>query len=129
MAARRLNGFTLIEVMIALVILAIAMASVQALFTDQLVGRIGTEDRRARAIQIAAERVQALQADPSYASLQSRYAGTESSIAGYPGFTRTTTVTWSYNVATRTDYKTFTVTVTHPSLSPAVARTLVIAAP
>lgn len=126
---RRRAGFTLIEVLVSLVILGIALVGAQALLTDRLVSGLGKQDRRMVAIHLAAERMQVVQSEPSYEQLNSRYATTETAIAGAAGFTRATTVSRTYTPATRVDYTTVTITVSHPELTPAVVRTVVIAAP
>lgn len=126
-------GFTLVEVLVALVILSIAVLGVQALITQRMIAQVGGDDREAVAIQLAMDRIELVQIDPVYTAIESRYAGTEANLLGYPNFTRRTDVarTNTYNSTTKlyTDYKTITVTMTHPNLRAPVARTTVVAAP
>jgi prepilin-type N-terminal cleavage/methylation domain-containing protein len=134
MEARRLRrrsraGFTLIEVLIAMVILAVMVVSAQAVLTDTLVTRVGGVDRRMVGVLLASERLQTVQAEPSYSELAGRYQSTESTVAGYPGYSRTTQVARTFNAQTGLDYTTITVTVTHPQLSDAISRVAVVAAP
>jgi prepilin-type N-terminal cleavage/methylation domain-containing protein len=129
---RRQGGFTLVEVLFSIVLLGIAMMSAQAFMTERLVVEMGGRDRDAVATQLAQDRIQAIQLDPVYGSLSSRYAGTETSIAGFPHFQRVTafqhvaTVVPSHGVI---DYQRVTVTVTHPNLKTPVSITETVGAP
>lgn len=126
-ARRADGGFTLLEVLIAMVILSVMVLGFQAAFTGRLLRDVDTEDRRTVAMQLAAERLRAAQLDPVYGALEARYAGTEATLSGYPGYRRTTRVV---RTSTATlDYKTLTVTVEHPRMPRPVSRTLVVAAP
>jgi prepilin-type N-terminal cleavage/methylation domain-containing protein len=120
-------GFTLIEVLISMVILGIVLVGFQAAFTQRLSGDLQVQDTRNLAIQLAADRLRTVQLDPVYTALSTRYAKTESTIAGYPTFSRVTTV--AQTIANGNDYTTVTVRVTSPRLRAPVSRTLVIAAP
>lgn len=121
-------GFTLLEVMIALVILGFVILGAQASMTSMMVRNVNWQEVRGRATQLAVDRLHAVQSDPNYATLATRYAATESSIPGATGFTRTTRFK-----ATRfpdgTEYQTVTVIVTAPRLPRPVSRTTVIASP
>lgn len=120
-------GFTLMEVLVAMVILGIVLIGFQAAATDRMIRDLSSTDRRTIALQLAVERLRAVQLDPVYPALEARYAGSEASLAGAPGFTRATAVTRTVNGLV--EYKTVTVTVQHPQLSQPVKRTLIIAAP
>lgn len=124
---RRDGGFTLIETLIAMVILGMVVIGMQAALTQRLSGDLGSMDTRNAALQLAADRLRTVQLDPVYASLGTRYAATESAIPNYPGFTRTTQVLRT--VAAGNDYTTVTVAVASTRLPQPVTRTLVIAAP
>lgn len=121
-------GFTLLEVMVALVILGFVILGAQASMTNMMVRDVNWQEMRGRATQLAMDRLHSIQSDPNYESLATRYGTTESSITGATGFTRTTRF-----VATRfqdgTEYQTVTVTVTAPRLPRSVTRTTVIASP
>lgn len=122
------DGFTLLEVLIAMVILGFVVLGVQAAMTDRMVRDLGWQETRMVANQLAMDRIHALQADPVYASLAARYGGTERSLAGAPGFERTTTFTTT-ELTGRNTYVTATVRVTAPRLPRPVSRTIVIASP
>ena len=125
---RRLDaGFTLMEVLIAMVILSIMILGFQAAFAGRLLTTVNAEDRRSVALQLAVERVRAVQLDPVYTALETRYEATESSLTNFPGYGRATRVDRIVN--TSGDLTTVTVTVTHPRLAKPVTRTLVLAAP
>ncbi len=121
------DGFTLVEVLIAMVLLAIVLVGMQAALTQRLSGDLRLQDTRSAAIQLAADRLRTVQLDPVYGSLAVRYAASETSIPGFPGFQRTTQVT--HTVAGGDDYTTVTVKVTGARLAQPVSRTLVISAP
>ena len=121
------DGFTLAEVLIAMVILAIVMVGMQAALTQRLTGDLRLQDTRSAAIHLAADRLRAVQLDPVYGSLGQRYAGTETNVPDYPGYQRVTQV--AQTVLDGNDYVTVTVKVTHPRLAQPVTRSLVIAAP
>ena len=123
----REGGFTLAEVLIAMVILAVVMVGMQAALTQRLTGDLRLQDTRSAAIHLAADRLRTVQLDPVYGSLGDRYAATETSLAGYPGYQRVTQVT--HSVGGGNDYTTVTVKVTHARLAQPVSRSLVIAAP
>jgi prepilin-type N-terminal cleavage/methylation domain-containing protein len=126
------GGFTLVEVLISIVLLGIALVSAQALMTERLVVDMGGKDREAVATQLVQDRIQSIQLDPVYSTIESRYAGTETSISGFPRFQRVTTFQHVVTaVAGRgvTDYERVTVTVSHPALKTPVALTETVGAP
>lgn len=119
----------MIEVLVAMVILSIVMLGLQATITDRVVRSVGSETRRATADQLAKDRIARIQLDPGYLTLETRFAGTESPVAGAPGFTRSTSIVPSTSPASNGDYKTVTVRVWATALTDTVSRTTVIAAP
>jgi prepilin-type N-terminal cleavage/methylation domain-containing protein len=121
------EGFTLVEAMVSLVILGIVLIGFQAAAAERMVGDLQRNDKRTVALQLAVDRLRAVQLDPVYGSLSARYAGTETSLANFPGYTRATVV--SRTVSGRVDFTTVTVTVQHAQLARPIKRTLVIAAP
>ena len=123
----RNGGFTLLEVLIAMVILGITLLGVQAAMTDRLVQDVGLQDRRTIALQLAVDRLQAVQMDPVYSALEARYAGTENAIPNFPRYVRTTSIVRTVNGSS--DFKTVTVTVTRPGLPQPVSRSVTVAAP
>jgi prepilin-type N-terminal cleavage/methylation domain-containing protein len=124
----RRDGFTLIEVLVALVILGFVIVGIQAVITDRMVRDVDWQEKRARATHLAMDRLHAIQADPDYAALSTRYVASERDPAGSRGFTRTTAVAVT-PLDRGESYTTITVTVAAPGLSRAVSRTLVVASP
>lgn len=122
------RGFTLLEVLMALVILGFVILGAQATLTGRMVSDVGVQEVRSRATQLAMDRLHLIQADPAYGTLATRYSGTETDLAGAPGFTRTTRFSVT-PLAGGQEYRTVTVTVTAPRLARPVARTVVIASP
>jgi len=122
------GGFTLIEVVLALTILLIVMMML-ANTTGKTVHTAVTSANQAAALQLAMDRVDQVRADPNYAGLDSAYARTETNIPAQPGFTRVTTVVRTGGAGLPNDYKKITVTVTGPGVTPAVVRTVTVAAP
>jgi len=121
---------TLIEIMIALTILATVLLGMgQFAFNFSRVER--QSEARTIAVNLAEARLSAVRASPNYSGLSANFAATETSITGFPGFTRTTTVTHTGGpLPTYTnDYTTITVTVTGPPLKTPVTKTIVVAAP
>ena len=125
------SGFTMIEVMVAMVILGIAVLGVQAVFTDRFVRDMGRYDRETVATQLVEDQIQVVQLHPVYATLEERYGRTESSIPGFPGFTRETTIQAVKQNTARgvVDFKRVTVTVRGNALPRPVSRTIVVGAP
>jgi prepilin-type N-terminal cleavage/methylation domain-containing protein len=125
--ARR-GGFTLLEVLVSMVILGFVILGAHAAMTDRMVRDLGSQETRMRANQLALDRIHAIQADPVYATLNARYAGTEQNLPGAAGFERTTRLTTT-ELSGGNGYLTITVTVTHARLRSPLSRTVVIASP
>ena len=117
------SGFTLIEVLVAMVLLGFAVLGVQAAITDRFVRDVGQEDQRATAQQLAADRLAALQGDPQYTALSARYAGSEDPVTGFPRYRRDTFVRESAG------YTIVTVQVVTPAARDTVVRTVAVGAP
>lgn len=122
------RGFTLIEVMVALVILAIVLLGTAQLTTRQ-VHTVATSAQLQSAVELAESRVAKIEADPNYAKLESLYVATENTFATYPGFSRQTAITHTGGTGLANDYKKATVTVTGPGIITPVTRTVTVAAP
>ncbi len=120
------NGFTLVEVMVALVILSIGALGLTA-STAQFIHDVVVADVTSAATQLAEDRINMIWTDPDYDGLDSKYGGTESGFATLPGITRATVVsTISIGQA---EFKRITVTVDGPGLKAPVARSLAVASP
>jgi prepilin-type N-terminal cleavage/methylation domain-containing protein len=120
---RTRGGFTLIEVLVALVILSTAMMSISSYISN--LGRTsGLASVRATAGDLVAARLELIKADLNYAALESTFVQTESEISGHPGFERETRIV--HTLSPTVDYKTVTVIVTAPALPGPVKKTTVI---
>jgi prepilin-type N-terminal cleavage/methylation domain-containing protein len=122
------RGFTLIEVIIAITILMFIVVALAG-STGAYVRLTAQDEARAVASQLAQEQLQRVQMDPNYGGLDSTYAGTESSLIGAPGFTRTTSIVRVGGLNQATDHKQITVTVMGPGLDDPIVRTTTVAAP
>lgn len=123
------RGVTLIEVVIAMVILTTVLLGLGA-FAVNFTRTVGQSDSRTVAVNLAEQRIDEIRAAPNYSGLETNYAGSESSIAGFNGYARTTVITHTGGPRPTftNDYKTVTVQVTAPGLAP-VKKTIVVAAP
>jgi prepilin-type N-terminal cleavage/methylation domain-containing protein len=124
----RRHGFTLIEVMIALVILAIVVLGTAQL-TAGMVHTVTTSGQQDAAVELAQGRLAQIQADPNYVGLELRYTGSETAFPTLPGFRRQTQVIHFGGVGLPNDYKRVTVSVMGPGLRGPVSRTGTVAAP
>jgi len=122
------RGFTLIEIMIALVILALVVLGM-ATSTGRFIRVVAESDWQVAAIQLADDRIQTVLMDPNYAGLDTTYTATESSFPTLTGFVRTTTISQVGGVGQTTNHKRIVVTVTGPGLSSPVKRSATVAAP
>jgi len=122
------RGFTLIEVIIAMVILVVGILAMSAA-VGQFVRQTSQSEVQTVATQLAQERLQMIQMDPAYGNLETTYAGSESSLPGAAGFARKTEITLVGGAGQTTDFKRITVTVTGPGLRTPVVRTTTMAAP
>lgn len=120
------GGFTLLEVMVALVILGFVVLSAQASMTSMMVRDVSWQEQRTRATQLAMDRVHAIQSAPVYSTLAASFAETNTAIPG--GYTRTTRFI-ATTFADGSSYQTVTVTVTGRRLPKPVTRTTVVASP
>jgi len=127
---RTRKGFSLVEVIVALVLLTILMLGAQAL-AARMIRTTTTANIQVTAAQIAEDRIDFVRLDPQYDSLVARYAVTENPVTGYPGYQRITAFTQTLAVTTNgtTDFQTMTVRVTHQQLVTPVSRTVVITTP
>ena len=124
------RGFTLVEVVVALVLLAVGMLAVQSAVL-QLVHRATQDSRAAVAAQLASDRLELVRADPRYDLLSARYSATETDVAGNVGLTRKTDILHVRDSTAKgiTDYQRVTVTVSGRGLSAPIVRTGTVGAP
>lgn len=119
------RGMTLIEVMIALVILTGALLGMGRFITS--FSRTSSDGAlSSTASDLVLDRLEQVKGYGVYANIGTTFATTEGAIAGYPGFTRQTQVLRTTNSAA--DYTAVTVTVTNPSMLKPVKKTTIIAA-
>jgi len=125
----RQAGFTLVEVIVALVILAVAVLGL-ASSGARLATTGATAELRALALEGVEDRLARVRLDPRYGGLDTLYAGVDTDLFGIEGLTRTTSVVHVQTAAPgAVDYRRITVTVTGPLLTPPVSRQLIVAAP
>jgi prepilin-type N-terminal cleavage/methylation domain-containing protein len=122
------RGFTLIEVMLAVVILTSVLVSV-ARYTGQFLHTVSTSTVRTVAAEVARERISLVDMDPSYTTMAAVWAGTQTGFPGYPQMSRITTVSRVTGVAPVRDYTVVTVRVTEPTMGQAIDVTTVVAQP
>lgn len=127
----RRRGMTITEVMFAIVILSGVMLALSR-FGDGFARANRNAANLAIASDLASARLEAIKAHGTYATLETRFDGTETSatadanpsMRGYEGYTRVTTAVRTVNDSL--DYVTITVTVTAPILSVPMRKTVVI---
>ena len=121
---RRRSGMTLIEVMIALVILTGALLGMGKFITSF---SHATSDGALSSVasDLVLDRLETIKGSNSYALLDS-YNATELTIPGFTGYKRVTQVTRTLNATA--DYKAVTVTVSNPGLNTPVKKSTIIAA-
>ena len=114
---------TLIEVIIAMVILSGVVLGMGSYVTK--FARGGAEASiRSTASDLVSDRLEQIKACGKYSTLEATYAGTESSLAGFPGYSRSTVIQRVNTPAV--DYKVITVTVSNVALSSPIKKTTMI---
>jgi Tfp pilus assembly protein PilV len=123
-------GVSLIEIMIAMVILTTVLLGMGRYMVD-FSRAVRKSESRTVAINLASQRLSEVRASPNYSGLETAYQATESSITGFPGYTRATVIvrTGGPRPTYTNDYKTVTVTVTGPGLTLPIKKTIIVAAP
>ncbi len=117
----------MVEVIVASVILGAALLAMAG-FTIRYQQVDSSARMVSKAQQAANERLERVRTAQPYLSLDTM-ATTESSIAGYPGYTRTTVVTRIGGAAADTvDYRIVTVRVTTPGVARIVSKTSTVGA-
>ena len=125
------KGMTLIEVILAIVILSVTMLGLER-FIQEFQHTTSDSTTQYLASDLATQQIETIKAFTSYSTLVSTYNGLVETFASnpvYKGFTRTTTAVRCSGCPDGTnDYITVTVTVTGNSMTAAKTKTTVIAA-
>jgi prepilin-type N-terminal cleavage/methylation domain-containing protein len=109
-------GMTLVEVIVSLSILAGTLLGMGA-FTIKFAHTVRLDSMKSVAVELAADRIETVKGANKYSTLKATYETTESSISGYPGFSRQTYVTHvGGGDADLVDYMIVTVEVRSPPM-------------
>ncbi len=129
MLSRNRQGFTMVEVIVALVILAAAVLGLGA-SASHLATSAATAEIRAVALQSVEDQIARIRLDPRYSELDSLYAGVDDSVMGIGGYKRTTSMVHVQQGSPVTlDYLRISVVVSGPLLIPSISREIVVAKP
>jgi len=123
------KGFTMVEVITSLVILAVAVVGLSS--TTTRLARIASEaETRALALQAVEDRMSQVKLHPIYQQLDSIFAETDAEVPGLPDFSRTTALERVILPGEREgkyiDYTRITVTVDGPGLEAPISRTTAV---
>jgi prepilin-type N-terminal cleavage/methylation domain-containing protein len=128
----RRRGFTLVELVLAIVLLTIVLTTI-ARYTGQYLHTVAVSTARITAAEVARERIGLVDIDPSYTTLGAVWGtGGQANLTGFPGFprmTRVTTVRQVTGLVPPRDYTIVTVRVTEPTMGPPIDVTTVVARP
>lgn len=120
------KGMTLVEVLVALTILSVVMLGLGT-FTTNFARTVSEAGIKSTASDLVADRLEVVKSGSRYDLLESQFQGTESTIAGHPGFTRRTRILHvGGSPMDSVDYKVVTVEVQAPRLSKPVRKSTVI---
>lgn len=127
------RGFTLIETMVALVVLTIIVMGL-ARFMGSFLHAESTSGIRLVATSVASEQLALIRADPRYTQLTTLYgtgaAADTTGFPGYPQMQRRTTIARDQSATPARDFTTITISVTHPATpQDTVSLTATVAAP
>lgn len=125
------EGFTLIEITIAIVILTTAVLGIAA-STGRMIQPAAEAELEFKALQAVEDRLALVGMDPRYPILDSLYEATETGLPGLDSLTRVTEVTRLRQTLAgggTWDRTEIMVTVSGGDLSSAVSRTLYLGAP
>ena len=125
------EGFALIELMIAVLILTVAILGVAG-STSSMSLLANKADLRSEALQAVDDQISRISVDPRYGLMDSLYAGTDTVVAGLPGFSRTTaidTVEVGLPSGDTILFRRVRVSVTGPTLPDGVSRSVVLGTP
>jgi prepilin-type N-terminal cleavage/methylation domain-containing protein len=122
----RRTGMTLIEVIVAMMLLTGALLSMGA-FIARYSKVTGVMSIRSEANELVADRLELVKGAPKYSTIEANYIATEQSIPNHAGFQRQTLVAHIGGLPTSLyDYKTVTVIVTTPALKTPAKKSTVI---
>ena len=124
------NGFTLIETLVALVLMGVVVLGIQGT-TARMITATTRSNAEVLAMQLAEDRIDLIRMDPQFDSIASRYGGKEIDIASWPGYTRQTLAAVRRDSTANgiTQWIKVTVTVIGPGLHLPFTRTVTIGAP
>ena len=126
-SARR-SGMTLVEVVLAIVMLTTSLLSM-AVFVGRFAKATRLMNTRNTASELVADRIEDVKGAVRYSSMESDYNGTESTISGYPGYVRATTIKHIGGDGPDVDdYKVVTVVVTSAQLASPSKKSTIISA-
>ncbi len=123
------TGFTLVETVVALIILGFALLGL-ALFVSRMASAGTSSHLLGTANELAADRIEMIKTATIYSQIDG-FAGTELTIAGTgnAGYTRQTFIRHVGGGTTDSvDYKIVTVVVANPAMTDSVRKTTIIAA-
>jgi prepilin-type N-terminal cleavage/methylation domain-containing protein len=123
MSLRRRRGFTLIEVMIALVILSVVLLGMSSYIT-KFTRSVTESGVRSEAGDLVSDRLETIKSYGDYTTLEAEYVGSEVAIPGHDGFQRVTQIVHVNNATY--NYKVITVTVTGPAMATPVRKSTII---
>lgn len=122
---RARRGMTLIEVTISLAIFSIIVLGLGG-YMSRFIRGVADNGIRSTASDLVVDRIEHIKGYGPYATLETEYAGTEPSISGYPGFSRTTEILRVGSPTSTVDYKVITVSVSAASLATPVKKSTII---
>jgi prepilin-type N-terminal cleavage/methylation domain-containing protein len=108
------RGFTLVEVVMALLILAVVFLSLGR-FVGSFLHSVGTASARTIAAAVAQEQMETIKTDPTY-PLPASWAGTVTGFPGYTNMRRITALNRVTGANPSRDYTVVTVKVTEPTM-------------
>ncbi|MBA3346424.1 MAG: prepilin-type N-terminal cleavage/methylation domain-containing protein [Gemmatimonadales bacterium] len=108
------RGFTLVEVMVAMVILLIVVVGIGKI-VGSFIHAVGTSTTRTVATTVAVERLDLIRGDPTY-PLPASWSGTATGFPGYPNMSRQTVLNRVTGATPPRDYTRVSVKVWEPSL-------------
>jgi prepilin-type N-terminal cleavage/methylation domain-containing protein len=123
------KGFTIVEVVISLVILAVAIIGLSST-TARLAQVASHAETRALALQAVEDQISRVRLHPIYQQLDSVFSETGVEVPNMPDYTRSTTLTRVIEPGERSgkyiDFTRITVSVDGPGLEEPISRTVAI---